>query len=146
MEPRKILCPIDFSSCSELALQHASERAASSGAKLYIVHVEGPGRSSLPGTPGYVAELDGHRRLLDEAKPRVEGVDFEQHCLRGSVIDEIQRFARLRDIDLIVMGTHGRTGLARVFMGSVAKSLSEDAPCEVLAVPLPRAVRTTAAE
>lgn len=137
MNPQRILCPVDFSKCSQNALKHACEQAARSGAKLFIVHVESIGQTRPPGKPGYIAELDEHKRLLDETTPCIkdQDVDFEQHYLRGNAIDEILRFAKLRNIDLIVMGTHGRTGLAKVLLGSVAESISKNAPCEVIAVP-----------
>ena len=134
MASKKILCPVDFSECSQKALHHASELAASSSAKLFIVHVEDVGHTYPPGNPGYVEELDEHKRLIDEAKPTVKDIDFEQHYLRGNAVDEIRRFAVVREIDLIVLGTHGRTGLARVLMGSVAESLSQDAPCEIVTI------------
>jgi nucleotide-binding universal stress UspA family protein len=134
MGPKRILCPVDFSECSQAALKHACEAAARHDAKLYIVHVEAAGHSVPPGKPGYVAELDGHRRLLNEANPCSQDVDYEQHYLRGNVVDEIRNFATLRDIDLIVVGTHGRTGLSRALMGSVAESLSKHAPCEVTSI------------
>jgi nucleotide-binding universal stress UspA family protein len=135
MTPQRILCPVDFSECSQKALEHACGVAARTGAKLFIVHVQDVGHTCPPGNPGYVEELDQHKRLLEEAKPCAEGIDFEQHYMRGHVIDEIRRFAVLRHVDLIVLGTHGRTGLARVLMGSVAESLSKDSPCEVITVP-----------
>lgn len=136
MNPQRILCPVDFSDCSQKALNRACELAEESGAKLYIVHVQKGAPSHPPGTTGYVAELDEHRRLLVEAKPCSEKVDYEQHSLRGNVIDEIRRFAILREVDVIVMGTHGRTGLAKAIMGNVAETISEDPPCEVITVPL----------
>lgn len=121
-----------------MALQHACQLADEHDAKLYIVHVEVAGHTYAPGNPGYVSELDEHKRLLDEAKPCKEDVDYEQHYLQGNVVDEIKRFAALREIDVIVMGTHGRTGLARVFMGSVAESLAKESPCTVVTIPQPQ--------
>lgn len=138
MNPQRILCPVDFSDCSRVALQHACEQAARYQAKLFIVHVDGGGQTHPPGTPGYVEDLDEHKRLLDWAKPTSKEIDYEHHYLRGNVVDEIHRFMALRDIDLIVMGTHGRTGLARVLLGSVAESISKEAPCKVITVPNPQ--------
>ena len=136
MSHKRILCPIDFSECSKEALRHACQAAARNNAKLFIIHIEPAGHSIPPGKPGYVAELDGHRRLLTEGKPCSEDVDYELHFLRGNVVDEIHNFATLREIDLIIVGTHGRTGLSRAFMGSVAESLSKNAPCEVSTISL----------
>ena len=143
MSHKRILCPIDFSDCSQEALRHACQAAERNEAKLYVVHVESSGHSIPPGKPGYVAELDGHRRLLTEGKPCSEDVDYELHFLRGNVVDEIRNFATLREIDLIVVGTHGRTGLTRALMGSVAESLSKKAPCEVTTISLARNTETS---
>ena len=101
---------------------------------MFVVHVENAGQAYVPGTAGYVEELDEHRRLIVETKPCSETIDYEQHYLRGNVIDEIQHFARVRDIDLIVIGTHGRSGLVKALMGSVAEAISKDAPCKVITV------------
>jgi universal stress protein A len=145
MTPRRILCPVDFSECCKIALAHACELADESGAKLFIVHVEQAGQTCPPGSSGYVEALDEHKRLLTEAKPSSTKSDYEHHYLRGNTIDEIQRFAKLREIDLIVMGTHGRTGLARALMGNVADSISRDAPCEVITVSSPNEQENVAA-
>lgn len=127
---KKILCPVDFSDHSKRALSRAGETAVHSNAKLYILHVEGLQVGALPDSPGYVAELDEYRRLLEETTPS-QDVDYEQHYARGDVATEIVRFATLRKVDQIVMGTHGRTGLIRSLMGSVASSVCRLATCEV---------------
>ncbi len=135
MTQKRILCPIDFSIGSQVALHEASRRALDWNAKLYIVHVESVRQSARPGSAAYVKELDEHRRLLQEGKPDDDNIDFEQHYLRGNVADEIVRFADARDIDCIILGTHGRTGIRRVLMGEVADNVSRLAKCEVVAVP-----------
>ena len=137
MKPKRIVCPVDFSECSQQALEYACQLTAEHSAKLFIIHVDVTGHPYVPGNPGYVGELDEHKRLLEEARPCNEDVDYEHHYLQGNVVDEIKRFVMLRDVDLIVMGTHGRTGLAKVFMGSVAESLAKESPCEVVTVPQP---------
>jgi nucleotide-binding universal stress UspA family protein len=134
MTPKRILCPVDFSECSRVALDRACELAVESGARLFIIHVEKGGQICLPGSTGYVEALDEHKRLLTEMTPSAAEVDFEQHYLRGNTIDEIRRFAMLREVDLIVMGTHGRTGLAKALMGNVAETISQDPPCQVITV------------
>jgi nucleotide-binding universal stress UspA family protein len=136
MTPKRILCPVDFSDCSCVALDHACELAAESSAKLFIIHVEKAGQTCLPGSTGYVEALDEHKRLLIETTPSSAEIDYEQHYLRGNTIDEIRRFAMLRDVDLIVMGTHGRTGLAKALMGNVAEMISQHPPCQVITVPV----------
>jgi universal stress protein A len=129
--PRRILCPIDFSDCSRRALAEATRLANEHDARLFVIHVDMAGSSIPPGHRGYVSELDMHKRLIEEAKPIVREGKTEMHYLRGQAIDEIRRFVELRNIDLIVMGTHGRTGLAKMVMGSVAEQLSKDAACKV---------------
>jgi nucleotide-binding universal stress UspA family protein len=129
MPAKRILCPIDFSPCSSAALQRASTLAAESGAKLYVVHVE-PIAARHPQDP---PEFDAHRRLLAEGKPTCD-VPYEQHCLRGDVTEELLHFASVREIDLIVVGTHGRGGLVKSLLGSVAESLSRLSSCTVTIV------------
>ena len=128
---KKILCPVDFSEHSSRALTRACESALHSKAKLYILHVDCLNVTKLPDSSGYVADLDEYRRLLEEAKPDSEEIDYEQHYAKGDVATEIVRFAGLRDVDQIVMGTHGRTGLIRSLMGSVASTVCRLATCEV---------------
>lgn len=129
-----ILCPVDFSECSGAALRTACRLAKADDALLYIVHVEEVPMRPLPGERGYLAELDENRRLLQEATPCFDDVRFEQHYLKGNVVDEILRFATLRDVDLIVLGTRGRTGLAKLLLGSTAESIMRGAECQVMAV------------
>ena len=143
MTPKRILCPVDFSECSRVALDQACGLAQESAAKLFIVHVEKAGQSCPPGSAGYVEQLDQHKRLLTETVPSAPDVDYQQHYLRGNTIDEIQRFAKLREIDLIVMGTHGRTGLAKALMGNVSEALSQDPPCQVITVAINKKATTS---
>lgn len=129
--PKKILCPVDFSNHSMKALARACEAAEHSGAKLFILHVEGLRNSALPGSSSYVAELDEYSRLLRETAPTSTKINYEQHYARGNVTEEILRFATVREVDRIILGTHGRTGLLRSFMGSVATTVCRMAHCEV---------------
>lgn len=133
MKAERILCPIDFSESSRAAYEYACWLSRCSSSTLFIVHVESLPMPYLPGDARYVENLDENRRLLTEAKPSLD-IKYEQHYLKGDVVDEILRFAKLRDIDLIILGTHGRTGLAKLLMGSVAESIVRRAPCPVLAL------------
>lgn len=128
---KKILCPVDFSEHSDRAFARACESATHTKAKLFVLHVEGLSVNTLPGSSGYVAELDEYRRLLEHAKPNDNKIDYEHHYAKGDVATEIVRFATLRGVDQIVMGTHGRSGLLASFMGSVASSVCRLAQCEV---------------
>lgn len=128
---RKILCPVDFSEHSSRAFVRACESALHTKAKLFILHVEGLNVNTLPDSSGYIAELDEYRRLLEEAKPASDEIDYEHHYAKGDIATEIVRFATLRGVDQIVMGTHGRSGILRSLMGSTASSVCRLANCEV---------------
>jgi nucleotide-binding universal stress UspA family protein len=141
---RRILHPTDFSRASGAAFLKAVALAKESRAQLLLVHV------LLPPTPfigdGYISpktyeELEasarrGAQRELakvvakaQKAKARVKAV-----LLEGVPYDRIARVARSKRADLIVMGTHGRSGLSKFFLGSVAERVIALAPCPVLTV------------
>jgi nucleotide-binding universal stress UspA family protein len=141
---RTILHPTDFSAASRPAFRKALELARRDGAQLLVAHV----LPTLPLLPDayvaastYDAMLRGQRdtaskeltRLVSRAKAggvRATGVllDF------GVPAERITRLARARGADLIVMGTHGRTGLTRALLGSVATRVISTAPCPVMTV------------
>ncbi len=128
----RILIPTDFSPCSLHALRYAEELARRFGAELTLLHVgDALSDSDLPGA----GELSGRREidraldLLRERDYRVRGV-----LRRGNPADEIVQAVAAERADLIVMGTHGRTGLKHVFMGSVAEEVVRKALCPVLTV------------
>jgi len=141
---RRILHPSDFSRASGTAFKKAVELAKSDRAELMLVHVMSP-IAPIAGE-GYVSpkmyediaassrawaqkQLD---RLL--AKTKTAGVRAKSYVLEGVAHDQIARIARSRHADLIVMGTHGRSGLAKLFLGSVAGRVVAAAPCPVLTV------------
>ena len=141
MQLRKILCPIDFSEGSKEALRNACDLALGSGAALRLVHVwEVPlwlTTSQMPVSPDVVQELiDLDQQNLDAAladAKRAGVKDVTAELLRGVAWDEVVRLAKNdSQIDLIVMGTHGRTGLRHVLIGSVAEKVVRQAPCRVL--------------
>jgi len=134
MKPERIVCSVDFSDTSQAALHHASSLAHEAGAKLYIIHVEEISQKYPEGHVGYQAELDEYKKLLHEATPTVGGVEHEHHYLRGKVADEIIGFAHYREAHLIVIGKHGRTGITRLLMGSVAEEVVRRAKCPVVTV------------
>jgi nucleotide-binding universal stress UspA family protein len=139
-----ILVPHDFSPYSDAAVDLAEQLVELSGARLHLVHaVELPSLHAVtPGgvvalaLPSVVAEgalLDAEeslRRVADGARERGVGV----HVLEGQATDVICAVAEQLPADLIVMGTHGRTGLAHVLLGSVAERTLRRAPCPVLTV------------
>jgi nucleotide-binding universal stress UspA family protein len=144
MNIQSILLPTDFSSCSEAALKLASTLAAESGAVLYIVHVHDVQHlSASMGEAAYLyaaewkEELRAAEAQLCNVVPTTPGVNYRQVCLSGSTVPELLDFADTRDIDLIVIGSHGRTGLSRLLLGSVAEGVMRRAKCPVLVVKQP---------
>ncbi len=142
MNVKRILCPIDFSAHSDKALAYASTLAKEAGAKLLLVYVEDTQVPLDAGFAGYVPPPDETEQLekrLNATRPTVEEVETEHHLLFGHPADAIVEFAQSHDIDLIVMGTHGRTGVARLLMGSIAESVVRRATCPVLTLKQPTA-------
>jgi nucleotide-binding universal stress UspA family protein len=145
MNVQRILFPTDFSQYNDAALQYASTLAAEADALLYIVHVdEMRDLNAAMGESGYlIAAAVAHegrpelRRRLEEVVPTTEELIYEHYYLRGSPVTEILRFAERENVDLIVMGSHGRTGLSRLLMGSIAEGVMRKAPCPVLVVRQP---------
>lgn len=142
MNAKRIMCPVDFSEFSESAVGYASTLAQEAGAKLYLVHVD---ESQVPydaGFAGYIPPMDPEaiKEKLAEVRATVPGVETEHVMLTGRAADALVDFANDHDIDLIVMGTHGRTGVARLVMGSIAEAVVRQAACPVLTVKLPSRV------
>ena len=131
MEIKNIVCPVDFSDSSDKALLMAGNLASQFQAMLYIVHVEEVARQDALSAGN---EFNEHKRLLEMNAPMCEDKIVQHHYLRGKVADEVILFAQAREADLIVMGTHGRSGLAKLLMGSVADSVVRNAHCMVLSV------------
>jgi nucleotide-binding universal stress UspA family protein len=144
MNIRAILLPTDFSSCNEAALKLACTLAAESGAVLYIVHVHDVQHlTAAMGEAAYLYESEWKEELraaetqLCNVVPTAPGINYRHVCLTGSTVPELLDFADSRDIDLIVMGSHGRTGLSRLLLGSVAEGVMRRAKCPVLVVKQP---------
>jgi nucleotide-binding universal stress UspA family protein len=141
---RRIVHPSDFSRASGTAFKKAVEMAKSDRAQLMLVHVLSP-IAPIAGE-GYVSpkmyeDIAASSRAwaqkqLDKllAKARTAGVRASGYVLEGVAHDQIARFARSKHADLLVMGTHGRSGLAKLFLGSVAGRVVAAAPCPVLTV------------
>ncbi len=136
---RTICHPTDFSEQSGYALRLAGALARDYGARLVLLHV------ALPPMPVYGGEVlvavppsshDEERQHLDRLEVP-DGVPTERRLVEGAPVEEILRVASEVSADLIVMGTHGRTGLARLLMGSVAEQVVRKARCPVLTVKTP---------
>ena len=130
-----IVFPTDFSTASDAALEHAATLAKSMGATLLIVHVEEPPLAYGGGELYYgIPEPDSERilKMLEDVKPKDPAVPFTHRLSMGDPAGEIVRIATDEGAELIVLGTHGRTGVTRLLMGSVAEVVVRRAPCPVL--------------
>jgi len=148
IELKRILCPVDFSDNSLHALDYAIALAQSQGAELQLLHVVQPSLLSAsmdPFLPEYdmtVMEnyMDACKRQLAELTDQVIEKSHAQttsELRTGTPFMEIVTAAREKESDLIVVGTHGRTGLAHAMIGSVAEKVVRKAPCPVLTVKHP---------
>lgn len=143
-----ILVPIDFSPSSYAAVEYASALAAGSGASLIFAHVAVPNAEfatppdSSEGRPYALAsQQDPGAAPLDAIAPSNKTVRFTHRLLSGSPADELLGLASQEHVDLIVMGTHGHSGLTRLLLGSVAEEVVRRAACPVLTLKLPRAAK-----
>jgi nucleotide-binding universal stress UspA family protein len=137
MNAPKILYPTDFSTMGQAALDMATSLARDRGAKLLIVHVEEPPMAYGGGELYYGIEEPDRKelqRMLSEVVPIDASVGYEHRLLLGSPASAIVHLAEKEGVDMIVMPTHGRTGLSRLLMGSVAEEVVRKAKCPVLTV------------
>lgn len=143
----RILFPTDFSETARAAWDWATTLAGRLGAGLIVLHVMEPIRS-LAGVDLGINELEriwkaGREVAEQEMNALLSGADPNlrtAHIIEeGMPFERIIWIARRQGADLIVMGTHGRSGLRRVFFGSVAERVVREAPCPVLTVRPPAA-------
>jgi len=136
-ELRVILHPTDFCKDSEAALRVARSLARDLGTRLIVLHVL-PFDVYLGGKMAAELNPRDYQHSLDVIRQRLDGPDLkypvETRLSRGFEADEILRMAQELECDLIVMGTHGRTGLGRLLTGSTAESVLLKADCPVLIV------------
>ncbi len=134
----KILVPTDFSSHSNKAVQYGIEFASRFGAELHLLHaveqvpiLYGEG-SGVP--PESTAELvAAATKELDAVLPdRTSNTQILRKVIHGSPFVEIIRYAEENGVDLIILGSHGRSAVARVLMGSVAEKVVRKSPCPVM--------------
>jgi nucleotide-binding universal stress UspA family protein len=135
-----ILHPTDFSQRSNDAFRLACSLAQDHGARLIVLHVhEVP--TAVYGEFGYIPPAPENEDSIGEQLSRVLPADHrvtvEHHLRSGNPAEEIVCFTENIPCDLIVMGTHGRTGLGRLLMGSVAEQVMRKATCPVLTVKMP---------
>jgi nucleotide-binding universal stress UspA family protein len=149
MQIRSILLPTDFSECGNYALAYAASLARTFKASIICVHVIEP----MVPTVGYsgvteplpIADISGQledsaERELPKIAEREEcaGLEMEELIVHGEAASEIVRVAKDRQVDLIVVSSHGRTGLGRILFGSTAEAVVRHALCPVLVVKPPQ--------
>lgn len=146
---RQILLPTDFSGCANYALPYAAAVARATGARIICVHVvetvvPAVGYTGLT-EPMQIADIS--EQLEDSAErelPRLtdceelNGVEVEEVIVHGDAAAEIVSLAEEREADLIVIASHGRTGLGRMIFGSTAEAVVRHASCPVLVVKPPQ--------
>jgi nucleotide-binding universal stress UspA family protein len=142
---RRIMHATDFSPASAAALKRAMAMAKADRAQLIIVHVMTPPSLALPGdgyiSPSLYEDLEASARAQAQkrlnaivGRARKAGVRATGLLLEGVPHERVARAARAKKVDLLVIGTHGRTGLAKFFLGSVAARLIASVSCPVLTV------------
>jgi nucleotide-binding universal stress UspA family protein len=135
-----ILHPTDFSPAAEHALWVACSLARDHNARLIIVHAVPPSSFDFGALApheypeGYRLRVWEDIRHMIHADPRLLDLDVESELVDGDPVEMILKKAEEFHCDLIVMGTHGRTGLRRLLVGSVAEAVMRQAPCPVLTV------------
>ena len=140
-----ILVPVDFSTHADRAFDYALTLARSFSAYVELLHVvEDPFAGGGWGSEVYLSDIDGLReRAIAEASTRLDEIRaaLPAHDVpvvvtvrMGRPAETIVEYAQAVHADLIVMGTHGRTGLAHLFVGSVAERVVRTAACPVLTV------------
>lgn len=135
-----VLHPTDLSEYSRFAFRAACALARDYGARLVILHVAPPptvvfGEGVFPvDSEGLLKRL---REQLHQLHPRDPSIPVEYRLIEGDAAWEITRIAAEMKCDVIVMGTHGRTGLGRLLMGSVAEHVMRQALCPVVTVKAP---------
>lgn len=141
--PRIVLVATDLSANAQPAFEAAASLARTYGAVLHLVHVYQQSDDTLTGgLPLLPTEmLSNHVAVLETqldalAAPLVTlGVSYQHVAIRGDAATELLAYAQKHAPGLIVMGTHGRTGLSHVLLGSVAEKVVRHAHCPVLVVP-----------
>jgi nucleotide-binding universal stress UspA family protein len=140
---KNILFPIDFSDCSEKVFPHARDIAQAFEARLhllfvvrdisYLTTIDVP-RDLLMNTVARIAKAGEDHMEMFVDKNLGSIVDHETKVVTGNPAEEILKFAHQQSIDLIIMGTHGRKGLERTLMGSVADHVIKNAAVPVLTI------------
>lgn len=145
---KHVLVATDFSEPSEAALNYGRELARSFDAQLHLIHVAEDVYAWLMPPEGVMPDFDQlQETLIESAREQVKALltDEDRRDLRAEAVVRVSRstaaaitdYARACGADVLVMGTHGRGGAARLFLGSVAEKVLRSAPCPVLVVRRP---------
>lgn len=137
---KKILCPTDFSDASKNAVRYANEFARTMNAEVIFLHVVEPRPITTDMSVAYLpietdlekAAEEDLTALLEEEKDK--GISAEKIVLVGQPAETIIEQSKVYDVDLIILGSHGRAGLTRLLMGSVAEAVLRKSPCPVLII------------
>lgn len=135
MKAKKVLVPVDFSALGDAALDYAAALAGEGG-ELYVAHVrEGAGLYKLGHEEFFGGSENGRvkvRELLDAVCPADSRAKVYHRLLEGEPVDAILNCAQAEQVDLIMISTHGRSGLSKALLGSVATALAQRAHCPVM--------------
>ena len=139
---KNILLATDFSEASEAAVPYAAAISSRYGSELHVAHIVSPASYLIPSTPGRPVTLDAlHDAVCADAHQRMETlashlktVPHQIYVREGEVWEGLAEIIRTREIDLLIVGTHGRTGVEKLVLGSKAEEILRQAPCPVLAV------------
>jgi nucleotide-binding universal stress UspA family protein len=140
LELKSILVATDLTESADKALEHGIAIARHYRATLYVVHVVSSLALTLVGPDAVELAASASERDINElvnalvVSGRLKGVDIRPIVLKGSVDEQMESFAHAHRVDLIVVGTHGRQGMARLFFGSIAQLISKCCCCPVLTV------------
>jgi nucleotide-binding universal stress UspA family protein len=144
IELHRILVPTDFSKFSQIAIVYAAAFAEKFAAELYLLHVVQDLAVFIPDmitvAPPPAPTVEQMTRAVHDAFDRIikenqlSRFTVHREVREGTPFYEIVRYAQEQDVDLIVMGTHGHTGLAHMLLGSVTEKVVRKAPCPVLTV------------
>jgi universal stress protein A len=146
----KILCPIDLSEQSLAALDVALKVAQQNDAKLYLLNVApvpagAAGFQPVPLDPYPYLEKDRQQQLAKLAREKIPGsVRYETLVINGDPAERVLEASRALEADLIVMGSHGRKGLSRIVLGSVAERVVRESSTPVLTAHSKASVRKAA--
>lgn len=135
-----VLCPVDFSEEAKAAFEVARALAVDYGARIIVAHIVEP--PEIMGTDGGVfphqIDWEALRNRVIERFPADARIPNEYIVAEGSIVTEIVRMVQEYHVNVIVIGTHGRSGVSRLILGSVAEQVLRHAPCPVVTVKQPQ--------